>query len=414
MNPSVNPDTMGESLRIAQFTTNYPYPDQFSDTNSSKLDNYFCSGAERVVVQLSEELSNQGHEVSVFTSSATSSFEKQEQNGVSVIRSPSFSRVGTTMVAPTLLMDHLSHEFDIVHAHNSTPPGVIAGCIHSTVKDLPLIITHHGGEQYQNQGSLLRRTGLYTYNRILLDQIFKFADRVVIPSPGYAEESDFLDISDDNVVSIPNGVDLENYRNKVSFSESKNEIGIDSDQFCVLYLGSHYRRKGVDVLLDAFSDFNSTHEDNKLVLAGKGDLTPTLQEEVNELGLHDDVLFPGFVPESQKSLYLQAADVVCLPSIPPSTEMFPLVILEAAAAGTPIIASDFPTIRGVVESYDTADLVKPGNSKVLSEALEKLYRNDEYHSQMEADTNRMAEDHSWSEIRRQYEELYRTLIEDHK
>lgn len=406
--------TMGEPLRIAQFTTNYPYPDQFSDTSSSNLDNYFCSGAERVVVQLSEELSEQGHDVTVFTSSATSSFEKQEQNGVTVIRSPSFSRVGTTMVAPTLLVDHLKYDFDIVHAHNSTPPGVIAGCIHSKLKDVPLVITHHGGEQYQNQGSFLRRAGLFSYNRILLNQIFRVADQVVIPSPGYADESDFLDLSDDNVVSIPNGVSLGDYSNEQSTSEAKEEIGIDTDQFCILYLGSHYPRKGVDVLLDAFSNFHSEYDKSTLVLAGEGELTPSLRDKVANLGLEDDVHFPGFLLESEKPTYLLAADVFCLPSVPPSTEMFPLVILEAAAAGTPIIASEFPTIRGVVESYDTALLVEPGDRERLAEALEELYSNEDRLIEMEAGTNQMAEDHSWREVESQYEKLFRRSIINYK
>lgn len=399
-----------DKLRIAQFTTNYPYPNQFESTEDETLDGYVSSGAERVVQELSEAFVQEGHEVSVFTSAANCETVKEQQRGVSVHRSPRIGTIGTTTVAPTLLTDHIGYEFDIVHAHNSTPPGVIAGYLHASITDTPLVITHHGGEQSQDRGSIPRQMGIFVYNRVLLDQLFQRADAVVAPSTGYIEKSEFLSMADETVYPIPNGVDVEFFETGLSKTESKRRIGVDPNDFCVLYLGTHYQRKGVDVLLDAFTDFQSSSRDACLVLAGKGNLTESLKETAERRDISKNVLFPGYIPESKKPTYLRAADVFVLPSIPPGTEMFPLVILEAVASGTPVIASDFPTIRAIVEPYDVATLVEPDNRDVLTDSLEQLYANPEELTRMQSYTQEMARNHSWETIANRYLDLYHQLL----
>jgi len=72
-------------------------------------------------------------------------------------------------------------------------------------------------------------------------------------------------------------------------------------------------------------------------MAGTGPITDDLERKSNE-----DMVFTGYVPEDEKSLYMKAADTFILPTITSSAEVFPLSILEANAAGTSAIVSDFP------------------------------------------------------------------------
>lgn len=400
---SASPD----QISVGCFTTQYPYPDQFHDNSD-----YFCSGAERVAKQLSEAVSGDRFDVSVVTSSATRHYESMEQNGVTVHRSPSLHTVNTTELAPTLLVDRLTDRFDIVHAHNSTPPGILAAVCYATVHDVPLVITHHGGENYEAHGSLWRRGGLYLYTRHLIDVMFGRADALVSPSSGYIEESRVLSAYPGDVQTIENGIDLGPYDIGVSQAEAKRLLGFDPSDRLLLYLGSHHPRKGVSVLLESFIDLVRRRPDDglRLVLAGSGRETDCLRKRVIESGTDDLVRLPGFVPETDKPLYMLAADLFVLPPVIRAAEVYPLVILEAAAGGTPIVASDFPTLRSIVEPNDIGRLAEPGNPDALSRTVEVLVEDTSEWRTLSTNARRFAESHEWSWIAEEYETLYEELL----
>lgn len=394
-------------MRIGQFITQYPYPDQFSDS-----DTYFCSGAERVVRNLSTELENNGFEVHVFTSSKSTRYTHAEQDGVSVHRSPTLGSINTTEIAPTLLFDpwlHRSSPMDIVHAHNSTPPGVIAAYLYSKITGTPLLITHHGGENYEKSGSRSRRIGLYTYINYVMEPVFRYADTITVPSSGYIRESTVLSEISSNIHTIPNGIDRGRFAIDSSTAEAKNALGIDPSEFVYLFMGSHHPRKGPDVLLNAFADLHGEKPDTRLVLAGTGDLTPQLQRQA-EKGPDSNIDFPGFVPEDRKATYLKAADVFVLPSVTPASEVFPLSILEAAAQGTPMIASDFPALRSIFHTYDIGMLADPADPDALRSAMRRFYSDTDLYSEYSEGAYTMACEHSWERITQQYIGLYKGII----
>lgn len=396
---------MGQSLKVGQFITQYPYENQFSETK-----NYFCSGAERVAKRLSEELAEREVDVTVCTSSATSEYTVEQHGEVIVKRSPSIASVNTTQIAPTQLFDPLrkGEEFDIVHAHNSTPPGVLAGWLYAKRNDVPLVITHHGGEQYESHGSVLRRAGLYAYTNLLIDPLFKSADVAVSPTEGYIEESSALSAAKE-VTVIPNGVDVEKFDTERSKAEAKNKLGIDPDSYLVFYLGSLHPRKGVDVLLEGFHRFHQGRPDTRLVIGGDGALRNELEETVEERQ-SDAVSIPGFIPESEKITYMKAADVFVLPSVTAGAEVFPLVLLEAAAAETPVIASRFETIESVVGSNQMGTFLQPGSAESVTEELERLYEDENKREQLSANALQTARDREWPAIATQYHQLYERVV----
>jgi len=399
--------TSSDRVAVGCFITQYPYPDQFNGDTE-----YFCSGAERVAKQLSEVIDGERFDVSVVTSAATTRYETETQNGVTVYRSPSLFTVNTTELAPTLPFDRLSKRFDIVHAHNSTPPGVLAAVYYAAVHDVPLVITHHGGESYEDHGSLARRAGLRLYTRYLIDTMFARADVVVSPSRGYVEESRALSTYGGDLRTIPNGIDLEPYDDGVSRAEAKRRLGFDPSDTLLLYLGSHHPRKGVNVLLEAFVDLvrRQPDDDLRLVLAGSGGETEGLRRTAAESGVDDLVRFPGFVPETDKPLYMTAADVFVLPPVTLGAEVYPLVILEAAAGGTPIVASDFPTLRSIVEPNDVGRLVAADDPDALSRVLATLVDDRSRWRTLSANARRYAEAHQWSRIAEEYTDLYEELL----
>jgi glycosyltransferase involved in cell wall biosynthesis len=396
-----------DHISVGCFVTQYPYPGQFRGDNE-----YFCSGAERVARNLSEAVNGERFDVSAVTSSSAQRYETMDQNGVTVYRSPSFHTINTTELAPTLLIDRLSERFDIVHAHNSTPPGGMAAVCYAAVHDVPLVITHHGGENYETHGSLGRRAGLYFYTQYLIDTMFARADVVVSPSEGYTEESRALSTYDGDLRTIPNGIDMDPYDDGVSRAEAKCRLGFEPSDTVLLYLGSHHPRKGVNVLLDSFVELvgRRPDEDLRLVLAGSGQETDDLRRTATGSGAGDLVRFPGFVPETDKSLYMTAADLFVLPPVTAAAEVYPLVILEAAAGGTPVVASDFPTLRSVVGPNDIGRLVEACDSGALARTIEALVDDPAKLEVLSANARRFAEAHRWSRIAEEYAALYEELL----
>lgn len=395
-----------QDLHVAQFITQYPYSDQFDGDSE-----YFCTGGERVAMNLAEELVDQDCQVSVVTSAASATYERCRQNGVTVHRSPSVARINTAQIAPTLPIDRLAHDFDIVHGHDTTPPGILSGWLYARLHDVPFVITHHGGENYEPHGSLVRRVGLKLYTRVLMESVFGSADTVVTPSAGYAAESRVLSTLETTVRTIPNGVDPATYALDCTPEEAKRAIGLNPENFVVLYMGALHQRKGVDVLVEGFQRFRSVIAgEAELVLAGSGELAPILEKRAEEGGMTDVVHLPGFVPEEDKPLYMTAADVFVLPSVTPAAEVFPLVLLEAAAAETPVVVSDFPTLRWIIAENEFGQLIEPGDPTAIAAALGDLYRSTDRLTALRSNARQTATEHRWTEIADQYLDLYSQLV----
>jgi glycosyltransferase involved in cell wall biosynthesis len=237
---------------------------------------------------------------------------------------------------------------------------------------------------------------------------------VTIPSAGYIEESRVLTNPDVDVTRLRNGVPVDKFDLDLSQEDAKTELGLDPDEFVIVYMGALHQRKGPDVLVEAFEQIHDDVGDTTLIMAGSGELTDSLRAEAERLGVANAVSFPGFVPEAEKPTYLTAADVFVLPSTTGGAEMFPLAILEAAAAGTPVVTSDFPTLRPIIEEYEIGCLVQPGEADDLAKVITDIC-DEETLKEYSANALRMARDHSWDEIADEYLSLYEDIIaEDSK
>ena len=154
--------------------------------------------------------------------------------------------------------------------------------------------------------------------------------------------------------------------------------GIDSQAFTpapelrsptpiIAYVGRLRRYKGVDLILQAVSRMQ--HQDVAVEIAGTGDDRPRLEALAASLDLGRRVRFLGFVSEAQKSALLRRAWIVGLTS---PKEGWGITNLEAAACGTPVVASDSPGLRESVLDGRTGFLVKHGDVTALAEACDRI------------------------------------------
>lgn len=133
------------------------------------------------------------------------------------------------------------------------------------------------------------------------------------------------------------------------------------------YIGRLKRYKGVGILVRAFAHLN--HPEATLEIAGAGDDRPRLEGLAQSLGLGDRVRFPGFVSDAEKLALLRRAWAVVLAS---PKEGWGLTNVEAAACGTPVVASDSPGIRESVRHGETGFLTPHGDVAAMAGALARL------------------------------------------
>lgn len=162
-------------------------------------------------------------------------------------------------------------------------------------------------------------------------------------------------IDEKKITVIPNGIDLERFRSS-GVRESAGE-------FTFLFVGRLVEQKGVDVLLDALAQV----ERGQLHIAGSGILRASLEQKAKDLGIESRVEFLG--ARSDVPHLLKQVDCFVFPS---RWEGYGLTLLEAAAAGLPIIASNLPAVRDIVSNGAEALLVAPEDVGALAKAMQTM------------------------------------------
>ncbi|HUQ40763.1 MAG TPA: glycosyltransferase family 4 protein [Acidimicrobiales bacterium] len=233
--------------------------------------------------------------------------------------------------------------FDVLHLHEPLVPGPTLTTL--MVADVPTIGTfHRAGESlaYKALRPIARRIA----NRLTM--------RVAVSED--ARDTAFDAVGGEYAVLF-NGIEIERYAKATP---------TPTDGPTILFVGRHEQRKGLGVLLAALPHLPA---DVRLWVAGDGPQTADLRAATAD----DRVEWLGRISEEEKESRLRGAHVFCAPSL--HGESFGVILLEAMAAGTAIVASDLPGYRKVARGDDDAGgngealLVAPGDSSALAAAL---------------------------------------------
>lgn len=166
---------------------------------------------------------------------------------------------------------------------------------------------------------------------------------------------------------IPNGIDLTLFApNPEARAHARDQLSL-GDRLVLLAVGRFETQKDHSSMLKAFSRFVRDHPKSVLLLVGQGPLEDSIREEVRELGLGDSVRFLGI--RNDVSALMNAADVYVMSS---RWEGLPIVLLEASAAGLPIVATDVGGNAEVVDDGVSGFLVPAERPERLAEALDRV------------------------------------------
>lgn len=167
-----------------------------------------------------------------------------------------------------------------------------------------------------------------------------------------------------------------------------------------VYVGRLKRYKGVEFLLRGLALARETMPELQLDIAGSGDDRPRLERLVAELGLGDSVRFRGFVDEPTKVALLRGAVANVFPS---PKEGWGITVMEAAACGTPSLASDSPGLRDSVLDGNTGLLVPHGDPVALAGAMVRLAQDRALVERLGEAARQHALAHSWHDAADQVE-----------
>jgi len=279
---------------------------------------------------------------------------------------------------------------EILHTHGFKSD--VLGYLATRGKPTKLISTQHGWSA--EEGLRIR---LYEgIGRVFL----RAFDRVYPLSPALRDDLIARGFSREKVKLIVNGVDIASF----DACYRQRTAGRQHDAFRVLFAGRLCKPKGVMELIRAFADLRVGSA--RLRIAGSGPQRGELEALARELGVADRVEFLGSV--SSIVAQLRWADVLVLPSY---VEGIPRIVMEAFAAGVPVIASDIPGTRELVENMRTGLLVTPGEPEQIMAALHTLAdKSDLGRSLAHAARDRIEQDFSARRVAEDYTAEYRALV----
>ncbi len=248
---------------------------------------------------------------------------------------------------------------DLMHSHEFAM-NTYASLV-SLITGIPQIATVHGKNYYYKR-----------WDRRLAYRFVARNGRMVAVSEDCRRFlSDNVGIPLENILTIYNGVSTERYEQSSPIrAEIRSALGVTMDQPVIGTVGNLYPVKGQTFLVQAMSMIVRHKPDCRLIIAGRGELESELRKEAQKLGIERNVLFLGYradIPE-----LLQAMDVFVLPS---NSEGLSLSILEAMAAGKPVVATAVGGNPEIILDGKTGYLVSPGNVDALAERIMYLLEN---------------------------------------
>lgn len=330
-------------------------------------------GLENYAYNIAKGLAEKGHKITVLCATKENHGKTETLDGIKIIREKPDIIISNTPVKLNLyftISKLLEKEkFDLVNSHTPVPYYADMACYASKKHNIPFILTYHNDNTHLNPITKLLGN---IYNHTISPMTLKLSRKIITPSPFCFNESRHLEKHKEKLSLILPGVDFTRFKPKKSKYISKN-YNLPEDSKIVLFvgqLGKPHKHKGIDTLIDAFSDVCNSNPYIYLVIVGKGD-AEKYKAQSKRQKIEKNVIFAGYIDGDILPKYYQSADVFVLPSTT-EQEGFGMTLIEAMACGTPVIGTRIGGIPHVIRDKETGLLVWPKDRKALSQAIKTI------------------------------------------
>ena len=277
-------------------------------------------------------------------------------------------------------------DFDVLHLHEPNAPSLSMWALR--VAEGPIVATFHT--------STTKSLTLSVFQGVLRPWHEKIVGRIAVSDLARRWQMEALG---SDAVEIPNGVDVASYAGAPLLD------GYPRPGKTVLFLGRYGEpRKGMAVLIDALPTLVEHLPGVQVLIVGRGD-----EDELRSKagGLAGHLRFLGQVDDAVKASALRSADVYCAPHT--GGESFGIVLVEAMAAGTPVVASDLHAFRQVLRDGDAGLLVPVEDSAALAAGLVAVLSDDRLAKRYIAAGSDAVRRYDWSVVANQIMRVYETV-----
>jgi phosphatidyl-myo-inositol alpha-mannosyltransferase len=278
-------------------------------------------------------------------------------------------------------------DFDLVHVHEPAAPSLsLLAC---WVYDGPLVATVHT--------AMPRSRMLHVATPILQSALEKISGRIAVSE---AARTTLVKYLGGDAVLIPNGVSVRR------FEKADPLPGWPGDGGTLGFLGRMDEpRKGLSVLLAAFTRLAADRPGLRLLIAGPGDADEALEQVPAQY--RDRVVLLGQVSDEDKVRVYHSVDVFCAPNT--GGESFGIVLAEAMAAGAPIVASDLDAFRRVLRGGRAGELFENGNPADLAAAAARMLDDPARRATLAAAARLAVRDYDWQVVARDVLRVYQAV-----
>ena len=355
----------------------------------SPYDFAYPGGVTEHVSHLAEQFVSRGHEVHIIAPSSDDETEPIASldapvhrigRVVSVPANGSVARITLSLRSYLQAKRLLAEEqFDLIHLHEPMMPA------------LPLTVLRHSNATNIGTFHAFRVTPLtYFYGKPILQPFFrKLHGHIAVSGPARDFVGEYFP-ADYRI--IPNGIDYPRF-----YTRQAGRPLFEDERPTVLFVGRLEKRKGLKFLLRAWPKVLERVPEARLVVVGRGRPLEGYKRFAARQGWSpSDVVFAGYVAAEDLPSYYQSCDVFCAPNT--GQESFGIVLLEAMAAGAPIVASDIAGYREVLANGVEGLLVEPRNAGAIADSLCRLLSNPEMRASMRRAGQAKAQRYDWPRV----------------
>lgn len=348
-------------------------------------------GVQSHVLQLAEVMRAAGHEVSVLApSSPHVDLPDYVVSGGKAVPIPYNGSVARLRFGPAThrkVKQWLKRgEFDVLHLHEPNAPSL--SMLALNIAEGPIVATFHT--------STTKSLTLSLFQGILRPMHEKIVGRIAVSDLARRWQMESLG---SDAVEIPNGVDV------ASFADAPVLDGYPRPGRCVLFLGRFDEpRKGMPVLLGALPKLVERFPEIEILVVGRGD-EDALRDQAGELASH--LRFLGQVDDATKAAAMRSADVYCAPNL--GGESFGIVLVEAMAAGTAVVASNLDAFRRVLVDGEAGRLVTVDDAQALADGLIEVLADETVRAAYVAAAGEHVRRYDWSVVAGQIMRVYETV-----
>jgi glycosyltransferase involved in cell wall biosynthesis len=379
----------------------------------------FSGGIEAHIMNFAERLTQMGHNVLFLTGSIPGAKKTYKRNGIRFKRvdwlgliSKAWNQYKLTtrrqllflLITLRELIKLKQNRFDIVHGHIYTS-GLLA-YLFGKIKKIPSVNTIHGS--YFDVWNIIEKNPIKAkffkiMEKLLVTFLARHCTYQIHTDTAFAKKAIHWTRKQKKIKIILNGVDI------TLFSPNKDSIqGLKDSRPLIMTVRRLVKKNGVEFLLKAVPLVLKT-KDVKIIVVGDGPEREELLKLTSKLNLSNNVTFIGGIPNFRVPNYLSAADIIVVPSI---VEASSISVLEAMAMEKPIIASDIPGIKDVIDCSNCY-LVPTKSPIKIAEAILRMLDNPLQSKKLGKNTRKIIEErHSWIIVAKRIERLYRRALSE--